>query len=555
MTLTSRRTPRWVLALVACALATAVPLGAQEKSRGWTAYWENDSFVLADGTDRNYTNGVRLVWAAGDAPANTFRGRSEDWWRKLTPLLREGFVFTSSAWAAGQNFFTPSVITVYDVDPLDRPYAGLAYFGLRIDATDNSRDLVTNTFVRRDAFTSTFQHSLEVDAGVLGPAAGARVFQTFAHVLRENRIPKGWHHQLPHEPFLSANTMWRGRFGTHFADLTPHGGVMLGTVQTYPYGGATLRLGWNMTDFPALLIAPTAVPVRQRPEWEIAFVTGVEGRAMLRNAFVEGGLRPDSEGIDATTWVGDWRWGFSVRLTEWRLTWTQVRRSSEVTGESPVAGVYHDYGSLTFGYEPGRTTSGDREGTFLGAVVDGFLGRVLDGFLLEAGTGPADADPVERAQGSRVGVAKRVWGDRIALGGEVVGIGRELGPPPIPGGDHRDLFLVNKLITVRAIPFGRLGPGRLHVRAGGGSGLSKLQVTPGEPGERPGPCPAGLELDDRRRRCNRSETAAGWMLGAGYWFAMPTDRASLGIDYSWNTIRLDEAIHFATVTLGFQWHP
>jgi hypothetical protein len=381
---------------VTLVLASAQPVIAQQPT-GWTAYWENDSFVLFGGSDRNYTNGVRMVWSADDAAVNTFRGRAEAWWQGKA-WLRGGFQYTTSAWSVGQNFFTPATITTYATDPRDRPYAGIAYFGLRLDATDHARDLVTNSFTRRDNVTSTFQHSLEVDAGVLGAAAGAREFQTFAHILRKNRIPKGWDRQLPHEPFVTVNTMWRARLGTHFLDVTPHGGLLLGTVQTYPYAGATVRLGWNMSDFPALLVRPTAVPVGKRPDVEFGLVMGVEGRAMLRNAFVEGGLRTDSRGIEAETMVGDWRWGLSARLTDWRLTWTQVRRSPEVGGNSPVAGIYHKYGSLSLSYEPGGTTPEDREGTALGSLMDCFLGTVLRGFLLEAATGPADPAETMRAQ-------------------------------------------------------------------------------------------------------------------------------------------------------------
>lgn len=546
-----------IASLAGLALGPTGPVSAQGDT-GWTTYWENDSFVLFGGSDRSYTNGLRLVWGGGSSPVRTFRGDLERAWERRAWVGR--FSETTSAWAVGQNFFTPSTITDYEVDPRDRPFAGIAYAGLRLDTTGKPSALA-DARVRPSGLSFTRRHSLEVNVGMLGAASGDRVFQTFAHVLRENRIPKGWRHQLPHEPYVAVSSSWRMRIGWHFLDVTPHVGAHLSTVQTYPYAGATLRVGFNMSDFPSLLVRSTAIPERQRPDWEVALVTGVEGRAMAHNAFVEGGFRSDSEGVPAEALVGDWRVGFSVRVTDWRLTWTQVRRSPEIDDESNPFRRFHDYGSVSFGYEPGRRTAADREGTLLGGLIDDVLAPALRGFLLEAGTGPADATGAAGALASRFGVAKRFWNDRVAVGGEIAGMGREFGPPPFPGGDHEDLFLVNKLITARLVPFGELGPGRLHVRAGAGRGLHKRQVTPGEPGPRPvaDPCPPGTVLEpDDMRYCNGSETGFGWMLGAGYWLGLPGDQASLGVDYAWNTIRLDEPLEpmdFAIVTLGFQWHP
>lgn len=546
--------------LLACAALLLAADSVQGQGRsGWATSWENDSFVLFGGSDQAYTNGVRVVWGGSSSPERTFRGDLERAWGRLAWVGR--FQSTTSAWTMGQNFFTPSTITVYENPPGDRPYAGIAYGGLRMDAT-GLPSAFADAQVRPPGFSFTRQHSLEVNLGVLGAGSGDRIFQTFAHVLRENRIPKGWKNQLPHEPFAGINSMWRLRAGWHFLDVTPHVGANLSTVQSYPYAGATVRVGFNMSDFPSLLVRNTAVPeATERPDWEIAFITGVEGRVMGHNAFVEGGLRSDSDGVPAETFVGDWRFGFSLRVTDWRLSWTQVRRSPEMDDETVPFRRYHDYGSLTFGYEPGRRTRADREGTVLGTVVDDWLGAVFRGIVVEAATGPADAAGAAGALGSRIGVARRLFGDRIAVGGEVVGMGREFGPPPLPGGDHEDLFLVNKLVTLRWSPFGEIGSTGLQLRGGVGAGLRKRQITPGEPGPRPStdPCPDGtlLESDDLRY-CNGRDEGTGFTLGAGYWFVLPGGQASLGADYAWSTIRLDDPLsdpQFGVFTLGFQWHP
>ena len=550
--------PIW-LGLALLGLHAALPpSAAAQDPGGWTAYWENDSFVLFGGSDQSYTNGVRLVWDGRPNPRRTFRGELERSWGRIA-WVGDAWQTTSS-WTLGQTFFTPSTITDYEVDPTDRPFAGIAYGGLRLDATELVAPGAAVTD-RVPGFGLTRHMSVEANVGLLGAAAGAELFQTFAHVLRENRVPKGWMHQLPQEPYVSLNGLWRIRAGWSFLDVTPHGGLLASTVQSYPYAGVTFRVGWNLSDFPALLVRPTAAPVSPRADWEVALVTGVEGRALAHNAFVQGGLRSDSRGVPAEHLVGDWRVGFSVRLTDWRLTWTQVRRSPEMADETVPFRRYHDYGSVSLAYEPGTRTAAARQGTPLGFVVDRMLTPVLGRMVLEAGTGPADSGGALGALGSRVGLSFRLCCDRWAVGGEVVGLARELGPPAAPGGDHEDIFLVNKLLTVRMSPLGRRGPGRLQLKAGVGQGVRKLQITPGEPGPRPlsSPCPVGTELETADLRyCNATDTGLGWMLGAGYWFAMPGDKASLGVDYAWNSIRLDGPLgpsDFATLTFGVQWHP
>ena len=530
----------------------AVPACAQRS--GWTAYWENDKFAFHDGSDRNYTNGLRLVWNAQSDGVNTKRGWFEDLWGQL-PLagLRPR---TASAFTLGQNFFTPSTITVYETDPEDRPFVGVAYGGFRVDATERGgEDGADSSWA--SGFRHIRQQSMEFNVGVLGATSGARTIQTLAHILREHRVPKGWKNQLPHEPFLSAHASWRLRLGWHFLDLTPDVGLLVGTAQSYFYGAATARLGWNMSGFPIQLVRNTAVPESRRAAWDIALVVGAEGRAMGNNAFVRGGLRKDSRGVPAEHLVGDYRLGFSFRLTDWRMTWLHVRRSPDMSNEEVRYRRYHNYGSLSFAYEPSAAPA--REGTLVRHLHD-WLGCVFGGLMLEVATGLAHANGVSGMLSSRLSLSKRI-GLHFAFGGEIVGTVRDYGPPPSPGGDHEDLFSVNKLLTARWMPFDTLGSGRLHLRVGFGRSLQKRQVTPGKPGRRAAadPCPVGATLESSEfRYCNSRTTGTGLMLGLGYWFPMPGKEVSLGIDFTCNTMLLKQPLgaeSFPAVTFGFQWHP
>src|SRR5690606_38309143 len=157
----------------------------------------------------------------------------------------------------------------------------------------------------------------------------------------------------------------RARLGGRFLDLTPHLGAMVGTPQTFGYAGATGRVGINLSGFPTLLIPMNVVGGAERPDFELGLLAGVEGRAFIHNAIFEGGvLGTDTLTVSSERVVTDVRLGASLRLTDWRLSYTWVRRSREV--RAPPFDGRHDYGSIAISYEPFGRTPGDREGTFLG---------------------------------------------------------------------------------------------------------------------------------------------------------------------------------------------
>jgi len=526
------------MVLAVMAALCAGPAVAQTAS-GWTVSWENDTFVPRSlSSDESYTNGVRFAlqrqWKWADSLG--------EWWRRNFFLARGGMDHDiTAALVIGQNFFTPAVITEFEVDPLDRPFAGLLYVGARVETTENQP-------ARADVFQFRMQHALEFDLGVLGPPALAGPTQSGVHLLRKSRIPKGWDQQLGTELAPAASALTQAKIGWHFLDVVPHIGALAGTVQTYAFGGLTARLGWNMTGFPALLIRQTAAPEAERPDWEIGVLAGVEGRAFARNAFVDGNLIGGEPGVPGEPLVGDLRFGFTGRLVDWRLSYTFVRRSREVENGGP-ADRYHNYGSLTFGYEPGRQTPEDREGSFLGTLVDGILAPAFRNVLIEAGIGGGVSRELPAAAGdrSREGISMRVSVNKgiteaLFLGVELTGMAREGGRPVPPEERHLDTFFTNRLVTARFLPFGpRLGPGSFHVRAGVGKATAQVQST--------------LGVD---HFYTREDSGRGWLLGTGYAFRLG-DKASIGLDVAWNRLDVGSdagpSARFLASTFTIQWHP
>lgn len=546
------------LVLLAVCAGWPAPLAAQQTWLGWSAYWENDSFQPpGTGSDANYTNGVRIAVARDPLENPRWLEPIERRWRDSW-LVRDEYVdltvHPTMSLLLGQNFFTPAVITDHEVDPQDRPFAGLLYAGLRLDLTEFPQPLGW-------AGSLTLQHSAEVDVGVMGPPAFSREIQTGVHMLRASRIPKGWRHEIGFDPVLQASYLVRGRIGGSVLDVTPHLGAMVGNPQTLGWGGVTARLGINLTGFPTLVIPMNVVDAgSQRPDWEFAVLAGVEGRAFAHNALLDGGIiGSDTLTVPSERLVGDVRLGASLRLTDWRLSYTWVRRSPEVA-EGPFAEDRHDYGSLALSYEPFGSTAGERAGTFLGTVMDRVLGTVFENFFFEAAIGSGNSDVPGAGEQDGVAmhaaVGRGLWGNRVVVGGEMTGIARE-GPVPAPGQNHSDEFLRSRLATVRVRPLGATtGPGIFHLRAGIGSGTHRLQVlAPGD--ERVATCPPGTlrHPDDDGKRCYASDTGTAVLLGGGYALSLGA-KVSIGLDLSWNRIALEGGDEtFLAPALTMRYHP
>ena len=360
-------------------------------------------------------------------------------------------------------------------------------------------------------------------------------------------------------PALTLLYMMRQRIGTRYLDVTPHGGLLAGTVQTYPFAGATVRVGLNLLGFPAQIGRQTATAVELRPDWELGLVAGAEGRYFVHNGFVEGPWWDDDPGIEPVRPVGDYRVGLFVRLQDWRLDYTFVRRSPEVEEEGPSELLYDNYGSVSVSYEPGP---GATPGSFVDRLMDDVLGTLLDDFILEAGLGTdlrsGAEDGVADTHGLHVAVGRALPGAfrDFDVAYELIGVGREFGPAPTPEGDHLDRFLVNHLATLRYRPRGgRLGPGVAHVRAGVGVSQMELEATPDLPGERTRPCPDGTAPSGTEgRTCHDVDLGTGTLVGAGYVLDFGHD-LGLNLDLAWNRVDGEEPFEFVAWTLGFQWAP
>ncbi len=299
----------------------------------WSAVIENDKFI--SGTDRDYTTGTHFSWlsAADDVPA---------WAANLAasiPLLaREGQY--RIGYNFGQSIFTPTDTEASALVRNERPYAGWLYGGVALlSEKPNTLD------------------TLELDLGVVGPLAMGEQVQNSFHRLIGSPESNGWDNQLDNEPgvLLIYERKWRtpdwsisdanSKLGF---DVTPHVGATLGNVFTYAATGIGLRLGQNLpSDFGPPRIRPglPGAGFFDLPAGDIAwyFFASAEGRAVARNIFLDGNTFSDSHSIDKETFVGDFQLGFAFMINSMRITYAQVFRTAEYTGDE----AFDSFGTLS----------------------------------------------------------------------------------------------------------------------------------------------------------------------------------------------------------------
>ena len=287
----------------------------------WSLTSENDLF---GGTDRNYSNGIRIERVS---PADKVHPGLE-WVADRIPFLDVDRTRLRQSWALAHTIFTPEDISAPTPDPLDRPYAGWLYGSATVVAT-----------------TDDIQDILQVNLGVVGPSALGEFVQTNWHDLINAAEPQGWDAQLKDEPGIEIIAQRMQRFdGPDLpfgieTDYAFHGGASLGNVRTYASVGGTARIGWDLnSDFgpprirPALAGAGTFDPGQPFGAYLFA---GIDGRAVARDIFLDGNLWRDSARVDdRRDFVADLQVGTAVHLYDLQLAFTYVHRTEEFKAQA-----------------------------------------------------------------------------------------------------------------------------------------------------------------------------------------------------------------------------
>ena len=311
----------------------------------WTQsfYFENDLF---NGTDSNYTNGVKLSLISPDLSIHADNASLPrtvlETIHKLPFIADSGPRFTHKAeFSLGQNIYTPEDIERTDLIADDRPYAGWTYLAL--------------AYHRRARISEgrEFLDSVEIQLGMVGPWSFAEETQNLVHELRNIETAEGWDNQLENEPGLIIAFERKRLFADKKnvflkPDIILHGGGAIGNVATYLNAGFEMRFGINMPrNFGVSLIRPagsTRLTPGRKPS--VYLFAAANGKYVLHDIFLDGNTFTDSHSVDKKSWVADLAFGLSVSYHNWMLTYANVTRTPEFDAQEDP----HNFGSLTLSY-------------------------------------------------------------------------------------------------------------------------------------------------------------------------------------------------------------
>lgn len=330
------------IALLAVALLSSQGADGSDGTLLWdrrsvlTFNEENDLFV---NSDRHYTQGINLAYLHEDGHLPLGMASINEWipsWGYQRQSARSGY-------SIGQSMFTPANLSSTQPIPGDRPYAGWLHGSWILQRSGQ-------TASRR----TPVQESFELEIGSMGSTSLARQAQRWVHDVRGFELPEGWRNQLRDEPGfrLKYERAYRwALFNPHQTlqcELIPWGGGVAGTIEDSLRVGGQIRIGVGLqNDFGIRTIDSLSTTgggrSRNQPRnWSIHGLVGAEGKAVARNAFLDGNLWRDSLSVDKQALVGDFHAGVVATLKWLEAGYIHVFRTPEFRQQNQS----HQFGSV-----------------------------------------------------------------------------------------------------------------------------------------------------------------------------------------------------------------
>ncbi|MCP4039177.1 MAG: lipid A deacylase LpxR family protein [bacterium] len=300
-------------------------LPAHATNESWRVVFDHDNDVVIGGVDRHYTSGVHL---SALAPSHWV----PDWIAKVAYALppysddKEGVRW---GFALRQQMYTPEAAWRRDVIRDDRPYAG--YLHLRFGVyRDRHRDA---------AGRIPFLDTLQLDVGVVGPAALAEPAQDLIHAIFPSPIFEGWDHQLDNEFALTIRRArdWRlpgepiAVAGDLGMDVVANLTAEVGNVKTAASAGLQFRFGWRLpADFGQGRFSPRDAGAAGARFYLFA---GARMSAIARDIFLDGNTFEDSHEVDKRIVVVHAPMGLALEYGRFKTQFSVIYNSEEFEGQ------------------------------------------------------------------------------------------------------------------------------------------------------------------------------------------------------------------------------
>jgi hypothetical protein len=325
------------LILLGASAGSAVSVPVLQDSSAVYVRLDNDAF--AD-RDWGYTSGVNVGFISPTVDSfedARLTPRLRAFSRRLAWLQPRGFDEYNVSISIGQDMFTPEDWQLSEIDPLDRPYAGVLAAGI----TYNGRNAQT-------------MRSTTLNVGIVGPSSAAERLQNFLHELNGSREFRGWEHQLNDELVFRVlhqrARKWDLVDAARMSDAIVHYGGSFGNLTTFANAGVELRFGRALPDnfgsAPALPGLENTAPTRMAQFAQRSSMHGyvaLDARYVLRDITLDGNTWRDSASIAREDLVVDFGVGFALYWQGWKITFARYFRTNEFEGQSSSSRL----GSLT----------------------------------------------------------------------------------------------------------------------------------------------------------------------------------------------------------------
>lgn len=281
----------------------------------------NDWFSTGGKSDRNFTQGLELIWDTKD-DENTLT-KVSSYLPSFSPNSPEA---DTSTLTLGQKIYTPDDLKATELQVDDNPYAGWLYGE-----------------ITRHSQVEEVQMDTSLSLGVVGPASYGREVQTWFHKLCNCQNPNGWDNQLDNEPavMLIHNRRWiddeDNLFWLLYWEQSSEVEFRAGNVHTDFTYAKNFKVG-------------TSLDPHEKGFNCYAF-TRMGATTIARNIFYDGNTVSDSHSVDTNPLVGFFVPGIHLQYNSFGVDIAFVNRTNDYEEQK---GNFQSFGMITIGIVPER---------------------------------------------------------------------------------------------------------------------------------------------------------------------------------------------------------